>query len=294
MPCLYPMPAARNAGTVALWPRAPQREGERLEIPCGRCVECRKNERLGWALRCKLEAGCQDQNTFVTLTYRDEDCPDDLQPKDLQRFHKRLRRLLGAKKRGRRKYRHFCCGEYGEQTNRPHYHGLLFGLCSRQDKALIEEAWGHGHIVADEVNIARIHYITGYTTKKLALPEKLERIDYETGEVIVREPPFRTMSKNPGIGANAMQWRNAWRTHAVLEGRTISVPRYLKQKWKDTATQEEIDERELQLQQLKDTRARTTGTPRTWEEAIEERDRERAAIEAIAGAQQKARLARRA
>lgn len=285
------MPAARNAGAVAIWPRPAQREGERLQIPCGQCTECRKNERLGWALRCKLEANEWDASTFITLTYAD--APTQLQLRDLQLFHKRLRRLLGAKKRGRRKYKHFCCGEYGEENGRPHYHGLLFGVHDRKDEALMEHAWGLGHVRADPISIARIHYVTGYTTKKLAQPHQLEGIDYETGEVIQLAPPFRTMSKNPGIGATAMQWRNAWRTHAVLEGKTISVPRYLKQKWAETATKEEIEERELQLRNYKDSRARTTGTTRTWEEEIKERDRHRQAVEQIATAQQKARLARR-
>lgn len=289
------------------WP--PGQDGE-IHLPCGHCPECQKAERLGWVLRNTLELQEHETATFATLTYSDDNLPPQLQLRDLQLFHKRLRRQLGAKKRGQRKVRHFSCGEYGDTTQRPHYHCILYGVDPIRDGRILEKAWGLGMVRSDPVNTARIHYIAGYTSKKIAqedeparygwFPGYAERLDRETGEIIkhvadnyMLAPPFRTMSKNPGIGGTARQWRNSWRTHAVLEGRAIAVPDYYKRHWKNTATAEEKEEREQQLIENRMNRARTTGTPRTQQERAQEKDREERAQQEINQARQRERLARR-
>lgn len=262
MRCLYPIKASRckKTDTVALWPKAEKDGHDPLEIPCGNCINCRMQDRLGWALRCTLEAAQWEVTTFATLTYNNDNCPMSLELRDLQLFYKRLRRLLGAKKRGRRKLKHFSCGEYGERTGRPHYHALLYGLHPERDKQLIEDAWSAeddderkpiGHVRLGYANTGAIHYVVGYQTKKLAefgfTP--MEYVDEETGEIKYLQPPFRCMSKRPAIGAEARKHRHAWRTHAVLDGKTIAVPRFLHKAWKDTATAEEKEIRDWELHQ---------------------------------------------
>ena len=65
-------------------------------------------------------------NAYITLTYNDDHLPANgsLQPRDLQLFWKRLRK---ARTPG---IRYYACGEYGDQTARPHYHAIIFGKVS--------------------------------------------------------------------------------------------------------------------------------------------------------------------
>ena len=75
-------------------------------------------------LRCEHEVSLRDDNSWLTLTYDDENLPDNgsLRKKDLSGFLKRLR-----SRRSGDVIRFFACGEYGGRFDRPHYHVLLFG-----------------------------------------------------------------------------------------------------------------------------------------------------------------------
>jgi len=65
-----------------------------------------------------LESLCHEDNAFITLTYDNENLPENatLVPKDLKDFQKRLRYHANID------LRFFSVGEYGEKTQRPHYH----------------------------------------------------------------------------------------------------------------------------------------------------------------------------
>ena len=83
-------------------------------------MACRQNRARSWSFRCLAEL----QGTtalFLTITYDDENNPGYLLKKDLQDFHKRLRKAFGP-------FRFYACGEYGDTTHRPHYHGIYYGL----------------------------------------------------------------------------------------------------------------------------------------------------------------------
>lgn len=236
---------------MALWPKGLTAENEPMKIPCGGCINCRAQDRLQWALRCRLEAQLYTNNTFATLTFNDENLPPSLELRHLQLFYKKLRKELAKQQR---KLRHFSCGEYGDKTHRPHYHAILFGLHHEKDKHLIEGAWTTndpkqhvplGHVRLGPADIGGIHYIVGYEVKKLgqANHEELEHVDETTGEITALKPPFRTMSKKPGLGkTHAEEHIHAWRTHAVLDGKTIATPRYLRNLWKKLATAEEQEQ----------------------------------------------------
>ena len=53
-----------------------------IEVPCGKCLECRLDHARQWADRCILEASEYDDNCFLTLTYDDLNIPvvDDVNP----------------------------------------------------------------------------------------------------------------------------------------------------------------------------------------------------------------------
>ena len=107
---------------------------EYINIPCGKCDGCRLDYARQWADRCMLEAKYHDKNSFITLTYNDDNIPVaengnyTLVKKDFQDFMKRLRESIGDVK-----IRYYACGEYGSKSLRPHYHAIIFGYDFSED-----------------------------------------------------------------------------------------------------------------------------------------------------------------
>lgn len=210
-----------------------------LLLPCGGCLGCRAAKAKAWALRCKLELQQHNSATFTTLTYDQETLPPTLQKRDLQLWLKRLRKEMGAA----RPLRFFACGEYGEQTARPHYHAILYGT-NIADRQLVQDTWGLGHTRTERITPARIAYTAGYCQKKIGYMREaaLERVDPDTGEVYRWQPPFLQMSRRPGIGGHARQHADSWRLYAIDDGARMPVPRFLHEAWKKTATREQQEE----------------------------------------------------
>lgn len=195
-------------------------------------------------VRCGLEVQATGRrpSCWATLTYSDAHLPRTLQKFDLSAFHKRLRARLGD-----RRYRHFGCGEYGEQNGRPHYHTVLFGL-GTEDEQVIRQAWGMGRVQVDRLEPAAIAYVAGYTAKNVGYPTKVQfedDIDMETGEVrgrvIAYQPPFLLMSRRPGIGGDARKYWRSWRKTAIWDGKEVRVPRFLHEAYKKQATAAELE-----------------------------------------------------
>jgi hypothetical protein len=142
------------------------------------------------------------------LTYSDDHVPacGTLDPSHTQRFIKRLRKALEPLK-----IRYFLVGEYGDKTQRPHYHAALFGYpsceygkprvtkkhgCPCEPCKLIEEKWEMGHTYNGTLTKDSAQYISGYVTKKMTSKDD-ERLNG-------RHPEFARMSNRPGIGANSL------------------------------------------------------------------------------------------
>lgn len=169
---------------------------------------------------------------FVTLTYDDEHLPASggLDPQHLVDFRRRLQRRVG-------KFRYFACGEYGEETVRPHYHAVLFGvdLYDRTryvrsgppvwTSATLERAWKQGRCEVSAYSFAAGAYVAGYVTKKLR--RGVERVNTDTGEILPRE--FTRMSKHPAIGKEwfLKYWKDVYpRDFVVANGKEVKPPRY--------------------------------------------------------------------
>lgn len=262
MPCVHPIPAYRERhGSITFTqPKACKgyttdtaepiftaTELHQLQLPCGTCIECRRAQARAWALRCTLEYSQHQRVAFTTLTYDDSHLPNTLQKRDLQLFLKRARQRL-ARSLPARQLRFFAAGEYGETTNRPHYHAILFGA-DKRDSALIQDTWALGFTSTEHATPASIAYTAGYCAKKLSdnyrrwWPEHMyERINYETGEVYRYQPPFLQMSRRPGIGGAARQFTNSWRDHAILNGAKLAVPRFLRKAWDELASPEQQEQ----------------------------------------------------
>lgn len=229
MPCFHPLPAWRTkSGEIILHKEQP--DSIHLRLPCGGCLGCRSNRAQAWALRCQLETQRHTSTVFTTLTYDDEHLPLTLQERDVQLWLKRLRKHTNTQQA----IRYFYSGEYGERTQRPHYHAILYGL-SQAHGGLVESTWGHGHTRTEPITPARIAYTAGYCQKKIDYKHNThERVDPLTGEVYIWQPPYIQMSK--GIGGDARKWAQSWRLYAVKDGHKMPVPRYLHEAWKAQAT----------------------------------------------------------
>lgn len=161
-----------------------------------------------------LEAQGHEQNAFIGLSYSDDNLPDDgsLRPDHLKNFLKRLRKAVSPVR-----FRFFACGEYGDQSFRPHYHVILFGLpsCSRGLTApnhrgiccdvcsLYSRVWGLGFVHCGQLTEKSAAYCANYTIKKLTGKE----VDQYSG----RLPEFSRSSNRPGLGADQM-----WEVASVL------------------------------------------------------------------------------
>lgn len=176
-----------------------------LQLPCGKCMPCRLARRRLWVTRQRLEATSHGDNCFVTLTYRDDALPDgyQLHPPDLRDFLKRLRERVKPIR-----FRFFAVGEYGDASQRPHYHLSVFGLSGHTDKAgsryrywgfarEIQLAWALGQTFTVPFSDLTARYVAGYTVKKMTSKD-----DYRLGN---RHPEFARMSNRPGLGVPAIR-----------------------------------------------------------------------------------------
>lgn len=171
-------------------------------VPCGQCLACRINRRRKWTCRILLEAARCAGSIFVTLTYDEDNVPteliDDIPTKVLNGDH--LQSFMWAVRKSRfGPTRFFACGEYGENTQRPHYHIVMFGKhCNAPNQDLIHDLWGRGHITISELNPTRAAYVASYTVKKMTKGDD-KRLSG-------RPPEFTRMSRKPGIGALAVPY----------------------------------------------------------------------------------------
>ena len=161
-------------------------------VGCGRCVPCLRKKQIDWCFRLNEELKNSSTACFVTLTYSDQKAPYaeggyTLLRKDFQDFMKRLR-----KHANKTKIKYYACGEYGDKTERPHYHAIIFNLPRPYEKFL-DKAWKYGHIHIGNVTEASIFYTTKYALKGLRRKKSFEVDDFG------REPQFQLMSNGLGI-----------------------------------------------------------------------------------------------
>ncbi|AXH73809.1 MAG: replication initiator protein [Microviridae sp.] len=227
-----------------------------MTVPCGQCIGCRIDRSRSWALRCVHEAKFHTENCFLTLTYDDENVPlgGTLVKKDLQLFFKRCRNA-GIN------FRYFACGEYGEVSNRPHYHALMFGHAFVADRkqhsrtkkgdvlytsATLSALWPFGHSIITAFSYATAAYTARYVMKKQIGKKNLQheqysRFDHVTGEEFFISPEFALMSLKPGLGSS---WYEKFKSDAfpsdflVHEGKKHPVPKYYSDKLKKEAPDE--------------------------------------------------------
>ena len=193
-----------------------------------------------------------EKNCFLTLTYDEENVPEDrgLVKKDWQNFAKKVRNRLGP-------FRFMHCGEYGDESLRPHYHALIFGQAfedsvpltpaargkySLRVSADLAEMWTGGFHTIGSVTFDSAAYVASYVTKKVILSDagdyasehQYDRVDPETGECWQVAPEYATMSRGGtgGQGGLGKKWfEKFWEdvypdNFVVMNGKKFKPPGY--------------------------------------------------------------------
>ncbi len=182
-----------------------------------------------------------EDNCFITLTYDQENLPNDgsLNKLHFPIFIQKLRRKTKTK------IRYFHCGEYGEKLSRPHYHACLFGhdfadkeLFQSKNgndlytSELLNKTWDKGFATTGNMTFETAAYTARYCMKKItgdAALDHYEVFDTLTGEIHQIEPEYTTMSRRPGIGKT---WYDKYKTdlfpedECIIDGRIMKPPRY--------------------------------------------------------------------
>lgn len=245
MPCFHPLHGyyAKGGGRIVFGPSQGHTDRP-MTIPCGNCLGCRLDRARDWSIRAMHEASQHPLNTFVTLTYATENLPENnsLDHRDFQLFMKTLRN------RADKPMRFLMCGEYGPETERPHYHAIIFGLHFHDRKewklingnmhytsSSLDDAWKLGHASCTDLTVQAAGYVARYVMKKQTGEKGRDLYDNQG-----RKAPYLQMSrgggprkdgtKNPGgIGT---RWFEKYASDiypcdfVVFEGKKYAVPKF--------------------------------------------------------------------
>jgi len=207
-------------------------------------------------VRCTHEKQFHEEAAFLTMTYNDQHLPPggSLDHKHVQLFIKRLRkhvsRLNQKANAGRSddnskpiekiepKLRYYMCGEYGDKTNRAHYHMCLYGWAPKDQKywstsgskikskiytsETLDKIWKKGNCYIGEVTFESAAYVARYIMKKIngeRADKHYETIEANTGEILKRQPEYTQMSLKPGIGK---QWLDKYKSDAYPDGKVLA------------------------------------------------------------------------
>ncbi len=210
-------------------------DSQYIQVPCKKCTVCLKRRAMQWLFRLQQEHKVCKTAAFMTYTYNQDTLPyspnglPTLNQKHHTDYMKRLRKRVTRLTPNAQKLRYYCVGEYGGETERPHYHAILFNLPqSYIDKPhIIADIWTHGIISCDQVTDASIAYVTGYVNKQKFFTTNDPQDD--------RTKEFSVMSKH--IGESFLTPQRTKRLKTVLEptmrtedGRIIAVPDYYRRK----------------------------------------------------------------
>lgn len=146
-----------------------------------------------------LEQGVASASCFLTLTYADEHLPygGSLSREHLRNFFKREVYYGGP-------VRYYACGEYGDRTQRAHYHAALFGRDFGYGMVKLP-SWTLGHAFSARLELASMAYIAAYINNRRRKGGRtVDVVDPETGEVFKRESEFAVSSMRPGIGGASL------------------------------------------------------------------------------------------
>jgi len=219
--------------------------------PCQYCGECRISQARQKASRAVHEQSRWKQSCFITLTYKNEPKDKSLHPEDTKGFIRRLQYRL------KHPIKYMLVGEYGDKTERPHYHALIYGTdfglshyralhregisvpqkkiesldpsdleILHETAALrspeLEDLWELGHASVGDLTFDSAAYACRYSLKKITG----DSAPLHYGN---RLPEFIRMSTKPALGARwfAKYGVQTYRHDSmVVNGALQTPPRY--------------------------------------------------------------------
>lgn len=217
------------------------------DFPCGKCPVCTNRRASQWTFRLEQELKRSENAHFITFTYSDENLVWNLHEQkptlylpDFQKFLKRFRHEQSKYKTWKDKLKYYACGEYGEKTERPHFHAIFFNVPSvlsernwKEEQGIyvperMQKIWSKGHVHIGDVTNDSIRYVTGYVHKKIYK-------DSIGADPLGRAPEKSWMSK--GLGDNYLTpetvkfMKKSLKPYITTEnGRKVSMPRYYREK----------------------------------------------------------------
>ena len=237
MRCTNPRPVGfQSDGKTLCWSSNKySKEYAPFQLPCGKCISCRLIQAREKSIRCIHEASLHKNNSFITLTYSDENLESEkLIYEHAQKFIRDLR------------YRFpenpipvVTTGEYGSKNKRPHFHLLLFNFAPSDSQFLktnkygdslytskiIDDIWArncpkNSPTLIGPVNINTAGYVCRYQLKKLELGEGFDPIvRYSSKYAIGKGWIEKNWQQTFGLGYIRLQ-----------TGEITKIPRYY-EKW---------------------------------------------------------------
>lgn len=211
-------------------------------FPCGKCPACLSVRREELAQRLYIESLVSRCSYFVTLTYDDSELPFaeyDFNCFDKVGVQTFIRSLRDTYRDCGIKLRYFLTCEYGDLSNRSHYHLLLYldsFLSLQQVYEDVKRKWGKGNVYISSIGLGAAKYCAKYCLK-----------DDGTDELPRGDPnkPFRLFSRRPGLGATpdcVRYYRDNWKLQEkyirfdhgiVVDGENIidKIPRVIRNKF---------------------------------------------------------------
>nr|UXQ87990.1 MAG: replication initiation protein [Microvirus sp.] len=240
MPCYHPLHGHHHVNFETdkkFFSKNMSDSSEQVTFGCGQCIGCKLERSRQWAIRCHHEVQYQESigkpSCFLTLTLNDFHIPrhQSLDKTQMQKFWKSLRFQLPDTD-----FSYYMCGEYGDETQRPHYHAILFGH-DFEDKELLhqnhrgenlykspqlEKIWGKGHCSIGAATFDSAAYVARYITKKITGK-------HSAGHYGDRIPEYTNMSLKTPIGKKWFEkyHKDVYPSDQVIIGtKELLPPRY--------------------------------------------------------------------
>lgn len=207
--------------------------GQDVKVPCRWCMGCRTDRISELSTRTRFEIAYLAKknkvgSSFVTVTYNDSALfdsaalrhehiiehlqripydvpynPLSLYPNDFQKLVKKLRYYLRKKYPVLEKdFKYLWCGEYGDHTERCHFHAIFCGLPTSVIGDFLRRSWcQNGFVQVSVATPTRINYCLEYIEKQVHGEKEFDTF-YKNGLI----PPFVHCSK--GLGER--YWREHW------------------------------------------------------------------------------------
>lgn len=203
------------------------REDYKMIVDCGKCINCKQKKKREVAMRMVHESTNKKNAYFITLTYKTGEAPIinkrlSISKEDARNYIKRIREQLRREKINEDgSFKYIFAGEYGGETNRPHYH--MVATSNKEIAHILKKKWKKGEVnIQKVISVASIYYTAGYTEKKVGTQIKKDT-----------ENSFHKMSQGNGrdwLFKNRDRFRNENQQFLRTGKGIIALPMYYKNK----------------------------------------------------------------